>query len=134
MPWEELLGWMAVASAAMFVGSLLLLPLLIVAMPYDYFSKPPGERSWRSTHPIVRWGIRGLKNVLGALFLLAGAVMLLTPGQGILCILIGLALVDLPGKRKIEVAILRRDKVLAGINAIRAKAGRRPLELPEEER
>ena len=48
MPWEELLGWMAVASVAMFVGSLLLLPVVIVAMPYDYFSKPPGEGSWRS--------------------------------------------------------------------------------------
>jgi hypothetical protein len=57
-------------------------------------------------------------------------VLLLLPGQGILTLLIGISLLDFPGKRQLEKRIARERHVLKAINWIRAKAGRPPLEVP----
>jgi hypothetical protein len=53
------------------------------------------------------------------------------PGQGFLTILIGLTLVDFPGKRKLEIRIMRNHTVRAGANAIRRRFGKAPFELDE---
>jgi hypothetical protein len=58
--------------------------------------------------------------------------MLFTPGQGIVTILIGLVLVDLPGKRALERWMVGRPRVLAAINRLRAKYGHPPLEDPND--
>ena len=65
-----------------------------------------------------------------AALLLLGLVMLLTPGQGVLSILVGISLLDIPGKRRLELSIIRREPVHNSMNWIRAKAGRPPLLLP----
>ena len=72
-----------------------------------------------------------LKNLLGAVLLLAGLVMLVTPGQGILTIMAGLWLLDLPGKRRGEQHLIGLPKVLSSINWIRRKAGHLPLRVPD---
>jgi UPF0716 family protein affecting phage T7 exclusion len=72
------------------------------------------------------------KNVLGVILLIAGAIMLLTPGQGIITMLIGLALIDVPGKRALETWIVGRPRVLAAINRLRARYGHPPLEEPND--
>ncbi|REJ76825.1 MAG: hypothetical protein DWQ29_15470 [Planctomycetota bacterium] len=87
-------------------------------------------------HPVLRWTVRVLKNLLGVFLVLAGLAMSVpaVPGQGLLTILIGITLLDLPGKRKMELAIVRRKRVLRAINWIRAKAGRAALEIPDRKR
>lgn len=128
-----LAGWLAVTSAVTFVVSLFSLPLLLSRIPADYFVRPtPPEASWRRRHPVLRWSLRVLKNLIGVLLLLAGIVMLVTPGQGILTILIGIVLLDLPGKRHLELWLIRRPKVLASVNWIRHKAHKPPLQLPTD--
>jgi hypothetical protein len=72
--------------------------------------------------------------VLGAVFLLAGLAMLFTPGQGLLTILMGIMLLNFPGKQRLELAIVRRPAVLKSINWVRGRAGRPPLQLPEKRR
>ena len=49
------------------------------------------------------------------------------PGQGILTILLGVMLLDLPGKRRVEQRILRQPKVLEKINKLRNKFSKPPL-------
>ncbi len=68
------------------------------------------------------------KNLLGGLLIVAGLIMLVTPGQGVLSILLGLVLVDVPGKRKVERKIIERKSVLKVVNRLRARAGQPPLE------
>jgi hypothetical protein len=68
-----------------------------------------------------------VKNTLGGCLLVAGIFMLVLPGQGILTILAALALLDFPGKRKLEMSILHRPAVLKSINWLRRRAGREPL-------
>lgn len=128
---EALAWWLAAGSVAMFAAGIVLVPLLVARMPADYFTrKEPPPESFRAAHPVIRYAARFLKNVLGAALLLAGILMLALPGQGVLSILLGLSLLGFPGKRRLELWILRRPAVLAAVQWLRAKAGRRSLELP----
>lgn len=97
----------------------------VLRLPRDYFTPRyhPCE-TWRDAHPALRVGLKVLKNLLGATLLIVGLVMLLTPGQGILAILIGLSLLDFPGKRQLERWLVARPKVIRFLNMVRRQAGR----------
>jgi hypothetical protein len=118
-------------SVAMIVAAVVALPLIIVRIPVDYFShnRHP-QLPWQKAHPALRIAALAGKNLLGALLLLAGLVMLFTPGQGILCLLLGVALLDVPGKRRLERWIATRPPVFKALNALRRKYGHPPLEKP----
>jgi len=116
-------------SVAMFVASLIVMFVLIVRMPEDYFLRKR-ERPWKQSHPALRLGLMVVRNLVGAALVLAGIVMLAMPGQGVLSILVGLSLLDIPGKRKLETAIVQREPVHKSLDWIRNKAGRPPLKLP----
>ncbi len=60
---------------------------------------------------------------------LTGVAMLVLPGQGILAILLGLMMLEFPGKRGMELWLMRRHRIAQAMNWIRAKAGRSPLEV-----
>jgi hypothetical protein len=55
--------------------------------------------------------------------------MFFTPGQGILTLLLGMSLVDVPGKQRLMRKLIRRPRVLKVINRLRAKADQPPLEI-----
>ena len=57
--------------------------------------------------------------------------MLFLPGQGLLTILIGVSLMDFPGKRTIERKLISRPVVLQAINRIRQRFDRPPLLIDE---
>lgn len=67
------------------------------------------------------------KNLLGYLLIVAGIAMLLLPGQGVLTMLLGFIMVDLPGKYRFEQWLVARPLVLRSINMLRRRAGREPL-------
>ncbi len=64
------------------------------------------------------------KNILGALFLLAGVAMLLLPGQGLLTMVMGVVFLDLPGKYKFERWLIARPGIARSVNWLRQRAGR----------
>lgn len=117
--------WLAlgVLSVVAFVATLVLVPVVLARLPKDYFLREPEA----SSAPMA---LRVLKNVLGVLIVLVGVLMLVLPGQGIITIVLGLGLVDFPGRRRLELAVLGRPGVFRGVNALRHKLGREPLELP----
>jgi hypothetical protein len=82
---------------------------------------------------VLRWGGLVVKNLLGAFLVLLGVVMSLpgVPGQGVLTILLGVMLLDFPGKRALELKLVSRPKVLRTINRIRQQFERPPLQLDE---
>ena len=121
-----------VLSLATVVGSTVALPWLVTRLPEDFLVEPdPPVLRTPSRHRLLSWVWRGLRNLLGVVLLLSGFVMLFTPGQGVLTILVGLGLVDLPGKRRWERRLIGRPQVLASINWIRRQAGRPPLRVPQ---
>lgn len=130
LPWSTkallALGFFALT----FFVSLGAVAAVIVRLPADYFrdgyASPMAER-----HPVVRWTGVVVKNAAGALLVVLGLLLSLPgiPGQGLLTILIGVMLLDFPGKRRIERRLISRPRVLAGINALRARFGKAPLRL-----
>ena len=129
---ETLLWLAALGSVVTFLGSLAVIPWLVVRMPADYFVHPrrPILRFF-GEHPALRLLGLCLKNLLGGLLIFAGLAMLFLPGQGILTILIGLSLLNFPGKRRLELRLVGQPRVMRGINWLRTRAGRPPLLLPD---
>jgi hypothetical protein len=78
-------------------------------------------------HPVLRVIGLAVKNAVGLVFLLAGFAMLFLPGQGILTMLIGISLVDFPGKRRLEATLIGQPTVLSAINSMRNKFNKPPL-------
>ncbi len=129
---QTILWWLAAASVATFVGTLSIVPWLIVRISADYFA--PRKQHARTTpdrHPVVRALLLIGKNVLGCIFILAGTAMLVLPGQGILTILVGVTLLNFPGKYRLERWLVTRRPVLRAVNWLRRRAGRDPLLLEE---
>jgi hypothetical protein len=129
---QALFWWLTVGSGAMFIVTLLAIPWIVARIPADYFrrDRPRGEWWW-DRHPALRLTVRIAKNILGAILVLAGLAMLVLPGQGILSILLGVSLLNFPGKRGLERWLVRRPGVLRAINWMRRRKGKPPLEIDD---
>jgi len=123
----NVLIWFAVSSVFMFVGTLIAIPIILMRLPADYFDVRTPRPWMENHHPILRMIGHVVKNVVGAIFLFAGFLMLFLPGQGVLTMLIGLSLIEFPGKRRVEAKIVGQSTVLSTINAMRAKFDKPPL-------
>jgi hypothetical protein len=118
------LGLFFVLFAVTLVLSVAVAAFILVQAPPDAFEekrRPPGPM-WK----------RILKNAVGAALVALGIVLSVpgVPGQGLLTILVGLMLVDGPGKRPLERWILRKGAVLRAINRLRNRFGKEPLREP----
>jgi hypothetical protein len=113
------------------VGSVLVVGVLLIRLPATYFQDFHSRDLWRDRHPALRVAARAAKNALGVLLVVTGILLSLPgiPGQGVLTILVGLMLLDLPGKRRLERRIVGRPRVLRVINSLRKRFGRPPLVL-----
>jgi hypothetical protein len=124
----RLAGTIAGISALVTLIYLVVIYIFILNISPDYFlSRRPSEGTWRSRHPLVRITLRVLKNALGVVFVGLGLALLLLPGQGLITVLIGISLLEFPGKRRLELSIIRRRPVLKAVNWFRTRAGRPPL-------
>ena len=123
---------LAVLSVVMFFGSLALIPMLLARIPADYFARSESPfTSWRRRHPLASAALQVARNLLGVVLLLAGLAMMVLPGQGIITVLVALTLLNFPGKRRLELRIVRQRQVRGAIDWIRRRAGRPPLVIPE---
>lgn len=127
-------GWLfalAAVSVLMFIGSLIALPFLLARIPEDYFIDPHRHAGrWRHLHPMAYLLFKMTKNLFGWTLILAGILMLVLPGQGILTILMGLVLSDFPGKYRLERRLASNPRILSAINWVRKRSGHAPLLSP----
>ncbi len=103
--------------------------LVLVNIPANYFSSHYRQDFLPNSSWIVRWGAVLSKNLLGLFLVALGLVLSLpgVPGQGLLTILLGLILMDIPGKRPLEARIIKRPAILAAANKLRARFAKEPL-------
>jgi hypothetical protein len=131
--WENLTWMRVLIGAGIFVASVVLSALLVavvlVKVPANYFHSEYNRSFMPDASWLTRWGAVIGKNIAGLILVLAGIVMLIGPGQGVLTILIGLVLLDIPGKRPIEARIIKRPAVLSAVNSLREKYNKPPLVL-----
>jgi Putative transmembrane protein (PGPGW) len=123
----DILVTLTVLSLVFFVGSLIAIPYILVRLPADYFDIRVPRPWMEDHHPILRLMGHIVKNAVGAIFLFAGFLMLFLPGQGVLTMLIGVSMLDFPGKRKVEAKLIGQPTVLNVVNSMRKKFGKPPL-------
>jgi hypothetical protein len=123
----ETLVALTVLSIVFFVGSLIAIPFILVRLPADFFDVRVPRPWMEDHHPVLRVLGHLVKNAVGAIFLFAGFLMLFLPGQGILTMLIGISMLDFPGKRNVEAKLIGQPAVLNTINGMREKFGKPPL-------
>lgn len=129
---QQILSSLVVLSVVGFVGSLIAIPLILVRLPPHYFDERHPRKWMENHHPLLRLIGHILKNVVGFVLLAAGIAMLVLPGQGILTMLIGISLIDFPGKRQLERKLVGQRTVLHTINKVREKFGRPPLTIAHD--
>jgi hypothetical protein len=114
-----------------FAISLAIVSFIMVKIPAEYFRKDTPRDLWSDKHPVVRFLGVFVKNLLGLLLVALGIVMSIpgVPGQGILTILLGIMLLDFPGKRDLEYRLVSRPRVLNTINKLRHRFGKDSLVL-----
>jgi len=128
---ETVFAWVGAVSLVSFIVSFIAVPIVIRRMPHDYFlEKSPRTDDIRNRHSFLRLFFHLLKNLIGGILFAGGVLMLLTPGQGVLTMLIGLLLMDFPGKRGLEIRIMRLKPVKKTVDWIRERAEKPPLILP----
>ena len=96
--------WVGIVSFVVFVTSLLLTPILLGKIPQDYFIHT-NQHKVEIKH-LGHFLIVVIRTLIGFVLLIAGIIMLVTPGQGIITILLGLFLMEFPRKRSLELKII----------------------------
>ena len=109
-------------SGIMFVFSILIIPVFIARLPSTYFIESLGNQKKLSLP------LKALRFALGTLLILAGIIMLFTPGQGIISILIGLMLLPILSTKKVVRRLLTNNKMIQNtLNIIRRKRNKAPF-------
>ena len=120
--YETLFVWLGIGSLFLFLVSIALMPWLVSLIPIDYFR----------THHEIHWHTllkprSIIRNLVGLPVFLAGVLMIFLPGQGLLTIMAGLAIMVYPGKFRAERWLVRRQGVLKTLNWMRKRRGVPPL-------
>jgi len=111
--------------------NLAIVSFVLVKIPANYFNKDHSRSFLSDRPPVIRYlGVVG-KNLLGALLVALGIILSVpgVPGQGLLTILLGIMLLDFPGKRSLEYKLVSRPSVFKTINKLRRKFGKPDLVL-----
>lgn len=131
--WESLTLGRVLVGLGVFLLSLAVsfaaIVIVLVKIPANYFSSHYRQDFLPGSSWIVRWGAVIGKNIAGLFLVGLGLVLSLpgVPGQGLLTILLGLILMDIPGKRPLEARIIKRPTIQAAANRLRARFNKEPL-------
>lgn len=126
LTWSRIL-WGLLVTVVTIVLSYALIVYGMVKIPANYFSSTYVKNIDQDKHFSVRWAAFIIKNVVGFLLVVAGVIMIFTPGPGVPTILLGLIMMDVPGKRPLEAKLIQRPAVLTAINHLRARYNKPPL-------
>lgn len=114
------------------VGGVVVVGIVLVKLPPDYFSDSVVPQLLLNAHPLVRRTAVFLKNSLGAAVVVLGVLMALPgiPGPGIITIVLGLMLLDFAEKRRWARWVMHRPPILRAANRLRQKYGKPPFVVP----
>lgn len=124
----QALRFILIGSVIGVLATLLLTPLVASKIPSDYFSDEQ-RKPYAPKNIFLYLLYKIIKNILGVLLLLLGIILLFTPGQGLLSILLASLLLDYPGKFRFQRFLIQKKPVLDGLNWLRKIAGVGPLEI-----
>ena len=130
LTWRKVL-----VGAGIFLGSFLvnlaIVSIILVKLPADHFKKNRETKFWHGPRPAIHAAKVIGKNIAGILLVALGVVLSLpgVPGQGLLTVLLGIMLLDFPGRDRLEQKLLSKPSIVNTINRLRGRFGKPPLEL-----
>ena len=126
LTWSKIV-WGSAITVVSIIVSYAAIVIGMIKIPADYFSSSYVREIGKDTHFSVRWAAFIIKNTVGFFLIIAGIVMIFTPGPGVPTILLGLIMMDIPGKRPLEARLIKRPMVLSAVNDLRARYNKPPL-------
>ena len=117
----------------LFLLSLVAVGVLLVSLPATYFLDSHVRELWVDHHPAVRLLLHLVKNLVGLGVVVAGLLLLVTgiPGQAVVTLLLGVMLLDFPGKARLERKLVSYPWLLQGVNRLRQRFHRPALVIDE---
>jgi len=106
---------------------IIIFPLIVLTLPKNFFYDQICNKEKRDSSLTVKVA----KNFIGLILLFLGLIMLITPGQGLLSILLGLFLMDLPYKQKFFEYLTKKEKFVTKIDSFRMRFGREKFNWPK---
>ena len=124
-------GFLTSSSPTLYKGPVLTsFRIQVIRLPADHFIESDRRRSSTGTNRMGQPLVVVIRNLLAVRLFLAGVLMLFTPGQGALMILLALSVASFPDKDRLERRLIAFPGVLATLNMICIKGGKPPLEKP----
>ena len=130
LTWRKVLLGAAIFLVSFF-ANLGIVSLILVKIPANHFSKSRKTKFWAGPRPWLHAAKVIGKNIGGVLLVALGIVLSLpgVPGQGLLTVLLGIMLLDFPGRHRLEQKLLSKPSIVNSINKLRGRFGKKPLEL-----
>ena len=130
LTWRKVLLGAAIFLVSFF-DNLGIVSWILVKLPADHFSKSRKTKFWSGPRPWLHAAKVIGKNIGGVLLVGLGIVLSLpgVPGQGLLTVLLGIMLLDFPGRHRLEQKLLSKPSIVNSINKLRGRFGKKPLEL-----
>lgn len=128
MPVSSVLAALAALSLLLVLVSVVLIPRALIRLPEDALTAriPRLRERLRAGGRAAVLAFVG-RNLLASLLLLAGLLMLVTPGQGMLTVVAALAVADFPGRRRLVRRLLHNRLLARAVQSLRLRAGAPPL-------
>jgi hypothetical protein len=130
LTWRKVLVGASIFLAS-FLVNLGIVSAILVKLPADHFSKSRKTKFWAGPRPAIHAAKVIGKNIAGVLLVALGIVLSLpgVPGQGLLTVLLGIMLLDFPGRHRLEQKLLSKPSIVNTINRLRERFGKPPLQL-----
>ena len=130
LTWQKILVGALIFLASFFIN-LGIVSFILVKLPADHFSKSRKTKFWAGPRPAIHAAKVIGKNIAGILLVALGIVLSLpgVPGQGLLTVLLGIMLLDFPGRHRLEQKLLSKPSIVNTINRLRERFDKPPLQL-----
>ena len=130
--WNTIFWGMAALLLSFALGTMVLIAV-VATLPPTFLQAPDSSLVGTPANQVLHWVRRIGKNLIGLLVIAIGLFLALpgVPGPGLPFVLVGLILVDFPGKQQWVRKLLSVPGVLSGINALRVRLGKPPLASPQ---
>jgi hypothetical protein len=130
LTWQKILVGALIFLASFFIN-LGIVSFILVKLPADHFSKSRKTKFWAGPRPAIHAAKVIGKNIGGLLLVALGIVLSLpgVPGQGLLTVLLGIMLLDFPGRHRLEQKLLSKPSIVNTINRLRERFDKPPLQL-----
>lgn len=118
----------SVISVLLLAMTILATPWLVSRLPSDYLLHKPTPPSVPSLGGAL---LKLLRLILGLILACLGLVMMITPGPGMVLLLLGISVAEFPGKHRLMFHIATRPPVFDSLNWMRKRHHKPPFEHPQ---